>query len=464
MRVIQKSGGAVDRVESAALLLVALRAVQYSIEEEQLELGVITKALEPYQKTEMLPDEWAKRDELEKTRLEIGERLTATREIEQAVRDALAKHRDPDAVQLLVGEGLGDESFLVRAACAGVLGTIGREDAVPALLRAAVDPDPRVRTEALASLGTLRAPSALEVLIEALGDDSLPVRSSAVTSLGQIGGKEAVGALIARMPHEDGRLRMDIAKILQEMTKQRFRDPRAWADWWKENEATLEATPGIRIKKKPPRPPRRDGKDGPAITYHGITTTSNRVVFILDISDSMNDAAKSRYLDADGNTERSGEKRSKFHVAREELKRAIKGLDKTDYFNIIVYNELVQSWQPKLLPALPSNIALALQFLNKLEATGGTNTFDSLEAAFHLGGFGVQDRYYGSKVDTLFLLSDGAPSAGRITDTDKILAEVRQINRLRKIAIHTVGIGHLADNEFLRELARDNAGQHVERY
>lgn len=451
----------VDRLESAALLMLGLRAIQDSVEELTLELGAVTKELEPLQKSVLHDEEWKKKDRLAAERKAIGERMDRERELEDALRAALSKMRAPEAVEMIQSEGLEDASFLVRAACAQVLGEIGVASSLPALRRAAADEDPRVRSSAVDALGAFRDRESIPVLVDALNDELFPVRAAAVDALGLTGGKEAIEALITRMHLEDGRLSGDIAEVLRKLTEQRFRDARAWSDWWRKNKDEFEATEGIRLKPRP-KPPVRD-KDKPAITYHGITTTSSRVVFILDISGSMNEAASTRYVDSEGTVEQAGG-RSKFDVARKELIQTLKGLDKTDYFNIIVFNENVQKWQEKLLPALPSNIALAIAYLNKLEAVGGTNTFDSIEAAFHLGGFGVQDRYYESKVDTVFLLTDGAPSEGRIIEPDAILAELDRMNELRKIKIHTIAIGHLVDREFLRKLAVNSGGVSIDRF
>lgn len=453
--------GTVDRLESAALLLMGLRAIQDSVEELALELGAVTKALEPLQKSVLHEEQWAEKDRLATERKAIGERMDRERELEDALRAALAKMRSPDAVEMIQSEGLEDASFLVRAASAHVLGEIGVASSLPGLRRAVSDEDPRVRSSAVDALGAFRDRASIPMLVDALNDELFPVRAAAVDALAQTGGKESIEALIARGHLEDGRLLGDINEALEKLTEQRFRDPRAWSDWWRKNKDEFEATEGIRLKPRP-KPPVRD-KDKPAITYHGITTTSSRVVFVLDISGSMNEAASTRYVDSAGTVEKA-DGRSKFDVARKELIRTLKGLDKTDYFNIIVFNENVQKWQEKLLPALPSNISLAIAYLNKLEAIGGTNTFDSLEAAFHLGGFGVQDRYYESKVDTVFLLTDGAPSEGRIVEPDAILAELDRMNELRKIKIHTIAIGHLVDREFLRKLAVNSGGVTIDRF
>jgi HEAT repeat protein len=453
----------VDRLESAAMLLPALRAVQNTVEDLTLALGEKTHELEPYRKDALTRTQWAERDRLEAERLEIGRRLDAEKDVEDAIRIALARLRNPQAVEWVARTGLADESFLVRAACAEALGSIGLPATYPRLIAAASDPDPRVRTAAIEALGELRVTEAVEAMIGGLDDEQVPVRATAVRALGTLGGKEAIDALVRAMQRESGRLLLDIGRTLEKLTGQTFRDnPPAWRDWWEANSESFGAEPLIAVKKEPGRRSSSSDENAPTLTYHGITTTSSRIVFILDISDSMNDPARTQYLDSSGKTQRGTSERSKFEVAREELKRAIRALDGKDYFNIVVYNHEVRKWQDRMVAALPSNKALAIAFLDSLKAVGGTNIFDALETAFTLGGFGVQDRYYRSEVDTLFLLSDGAPSAGRITDTDEILEEVGRINRLRKLQIHAIAVGLLADKDFLRKLAHQNDGQFIE--
>ena len=50
---------------------------------------------------------------------------------------------------------------------------------------------------------------------------------------------------------------------------------------------------------------------------------------------------------------------------------------------------------------------------------------------------------------------------GRIVDLDEMRREVARLNRLRKVVIHTVALGHDADVPFMRGLAEDTGGQFV---
>ena len=65
----------------------------------------------------------------------------------------------------------------------------------------------------------------------------------------------------------------------------------------------------------------------------------------------------------------------------------------------------------KMMFADEPNKTAALDFIDKLQPTGGTNIFDALEAAISLGGFGASDRFDKSEVDAIILLSYGATSA-----------------------------------------------------
>ena len=75
---------------------------------------------------------------------------------------------------------------------------------------------------------------------------------------------------------------------------------------------------------------------------------------------------------------------------------------------------------------------------------------------------------YGSKpttnVDEVFVLSDGRPSGGVLTDPKEILRVIKAINKIRKIRIHCVfaGEGDDVGASFMRQLAEENGGVFVQ--
>ena len=100
-------------------------------------------------------------------------------------------------------------------------------------------------------------------------------------------------------------------------------------------------------------------------------------------------------------------------------------------------------------------------FLDSLHPQGSTNLFDALNLALDFGGRGLSDKYYPIGFDTLYVLSDGAPSSGEVTDKDEIRRLVRQANLLKRLTIHTITFGNENDTVFLRTLAEENGGRHI---
>jgi hypothetical protein len=107
---------------------------------------------------------------------------------------------------------------------------------------------------------------------------------------------------------------------------------------------------------------------------------------------------------------------------------------------------------------------------------GATNIYDALETAFKMMGVGTAaDRTKEPVYDTVFFMTDGRPTSGKVTDPKLILGEVRRWNESRKVRIHVVGMGGKkkddetadktqrddVDPEFLKALAAQNGGQCV---
>ena len=73
----------------------------------------------------------------------------------------------------------------------------------------------------------------------------------------------------------------------------------------------------------------------------------------------------------------------------------------------------------------------------------------------------MTDKHYALGFDTVYVLSDGAPSYGPVTDKDEIRRLVREANSLKRLTIHAVTFGDKNDTDFLRLLAEENGGRHM---
>ena len=75
----------------------------------------------------------------------------------------------------------------------------------------------------------------------------------------------------------------------------------------------------------------------------------------------------------------------------------------------------------------------------------------------------IRDAMQYPSLDTIYLLSDGAPTEG-VTDPVKLLAAVEKLNRRRRIKINTISFDPKPqERELLQALADRNFGVYVER-
>ena len=136
--------------------------------------------------------------------------------------------------------------------------------------------------------------------------------------------------------------------------------------------------------------------------------------------------------------------------AAKELEKALRGLSPGTLFNLVFFDSGVDPWRDELIEHEERSLAAAVEFANAQRAAGGTNIYDALILAFE-----------DERVDTLYLMSDGDPTSGQITDPERILERIRQLNRTRKLEINAISIGKAS--AFLRRLAEQNGGVYVER-
>jgi len=436
----------------ARALIDALERVLDIQMDIQKDLDKARSKLAPYLGRDLLEAEWVTRDKLEAEVGEVGRTLMEEAEVALALVERLVELESDEVVEFLADWGLRQRSWRIRAEVIRALGKMGGDAARDTVVIATEDKDPRVRQAAVEEAGKLGGEGVVEYVIRRLEDEEWPVRAAAVRALAELESREAVGPLILALGRERGRLRDDCVETLERLTGQTFGDSvRAWRDWWVENhmeELDISHFPTASRK---------------AVSFHDVQTSSKSILFVVDISDSMNEDASSAELTEGGIGQRDGVDRSKFDVMMKELIRTIGALPEEATFNIIVYNHEVRRWQDKMQQASKRNKNSALEFLFEIEPSGGTNIFDALELAFETAGLGAQDRYYRPLVETIYFLSDGAPSAGRITDTDEILKEIDRLNRFRRISILAIGVGKLHDQEFMKSLARQNGGRYVQR-
>jgi hypothetical protein len=245
--------------------------------------------------------------------------------------------------------------------------------------------------------------------------------------------------------------------------------------------------------------------------FYGLKTRSTRLVFLLDRTGSMAEPAsepeRSPYKlppeAAGGEKEPPQEKqcreectrimkkwvgitaKTRIEVAKKELISTVYVLRPVVHFNVVWYEATPSPWKQELVPATWVNKLDAIQTADKISASGGTNIWDAIELAFKMlevaqSKSGVSPITIDKKanyatstngVDTIFLMTDGKPNTGRIDKPEDIITELKKVNRLRKVTIHTICVGEVPagavatpdspDPVFLKKIADQNNGDFV---
>jgi HEAT repeat protein len=349
--------------------------------------------------------------------------------------------------------------------------------ATAALVAALQDKRPGLRVMAAKALGHLEAAPAVPALVAALAAADWPLRKAAAEALGRIRAKESIEPLLARLAQEEGLQKEVIQKALVAITGQDFRyRVDNWRRWWDQYGEAFEVPSALAIADAKRRAARAlEGYAKPdKRRYHKIETLSRRMVFVVDISASM----RNKIVLPPGlppEREKEFPSRVKIDIARKELIDVLAGLDRHVHFNIITFAGVAKPWQKRLVPGTRRNAAI--KFVSRLEPLKAgkqsgkrgkisgdeerqkTNTYAALMAAFGLSDEPVPNwTARGSRPDTIFLVTDGLPTTGKIVDVGKLVDTVTELNRTRNAVIHVIVFDKDAVRK-LRPLAERNGGQ-----
>ena len=182
---------------------------------------------------------------------------------------------------------------------------------------------------------------------------------------------------------------------------------------------------------------REPGKDGyfmllvsPKAELDKNQTAAKEVVFVLDTSGSMSDD-------------------NKIGKAKAALRFGVNTLNARDRFNIVSFAGEEHLLAESLIAADDKGKRSALEFIENLKATGGTNINDALLAA--LGQLRKSDN-----PQMIVLMTDGQPTVGT-TNADKIIGNAAAANKTNA-RLFTFGVGYDVNTVLLDALANEQRG------
>ncbi len=385
-----------------------------------------------------------------------------------------------------------------------LLWTLGARGEPRDFLEFADDPSPLLQIAALDALVERADPSLGDLFLRILGQADRPweAKLAALRGIEKLADEKHVEPLLdalGKCRPDEGRLKDLYLKILKERVGVDLAsdDPNAWRAAWTARKAGQDpAQPGSGTVAEPTE-------------FFGLKTRSTRIVFLLDRTGSMNGPGSESPRTvlklppeaAGGPQEHPSEARARDEAtrirkqwdgkmiatrmdsAKKELINTVYVLRPSVHFNVIWYEGHPDPWKPELVPATWAHKLDCIREAEKLAPSGMTNIWDALELALRMTevpqrpGAVVIDKKanYATALDgadTFFLMTDGRPSAGRLSNALDILAELRKVNRLRRIAIHTVCVGDEAggggipgsdspDPAFMKRVAEENGGEFV---
>ena len=362
-----------------------------------------------------------------------------------ATIDALVVRRDRESLEDL--EKLFEKTKLsgVRAAALkGLSALYDGENAWVERLKGMVGgEDVDQGNAALAELARLRRRFD-DLFLECLVAPNWSTRLIALHALESFRDPRFVGPIVRQMGEERGRMSIEFGEALFRLTGQPFgARAGAWKAWYgSQRPEDIEVVPEDELDELVAESAERELRQiSSAASFFGVSIQSQRVLFILDVSGSMNEPMRAKYVGELG--------RPRIDVAKEELLEAVRALEPGALFNVVAFNGSVSSWlEDGVVGTDDYSREDAQVYIERLGAAGGTNLYGSLEFAFD-----------DPDVDTIYLLSDGEPSVGDIIDPQLIREAIAERNENRGVVIHTVAIG--ADLEVLEWLADDSGGTHV---
>lgn len=153
--------------------------------------------------------------------------------------------------------------------------------------------------------------------------------------------------------------------------------------------------------------------------------TPKEIIFVVDCSGSM-----------------SGEPMAK---AKAAMRHAIKNLNKNDTFQIIKFSDAANGFANKPVPNTSKNIKKALQFINEMRGTGGTQMIEGIKAS-------LDYPKTKGKLRIVVFMTDGY-----IGNESEIISAIKK--KLNKARLFSFGVGSSVNRFLLEGMAEAGRGR-----
>jgi hypothetical protein len=254
-----------------------------------------------------------------------------------------------------------------------------------------------------------------------------------IEALGLWRGRENSGVPVLRTLHEISR------ELKRRSGRNIGTDPRSWQVWWRgvQNGSVTRQVTGIQAA------------EATVAGFFGIRPSSDRIVFIIDASGSMDGPFS-------GGRGTKTASHSRYMEAVEQLEGCLQLLGPKTRFDVVLFNSGSAAWKGKLVPATHSAIQGAKRWLRAHSPGGGTALRGGVQKALHMQRWGDLDLER-LEADTVVILCDGHTNSG----SEWVAPFLRDFNSKARLLFHTVRIGGSGDGT-LKALAEGTGGRCVD--
>ncbi len=411
--------------------------------------------------------------EQENQRLEVVEGCVA----------GMAQLRDPKAVAFVFkSAGRSSLQAALRAPFIAALGAMQTQEGADNLvaLRKKTRSAP-IRIHVALAMQTSQQTSLTKTLLEDLAKSRYwQVKATAIQALAQTPSKKAMPALIKIIGGKNPRLEYEAYQALVELTGQDFgANPKGWTTWWGKNKETWAPPKKDKDQKsgQNKQEPKRSKPSqlwGP--TCFGTRFYSQRIIFLVDHTSSMADfRMKNKPTPPDDADEDPKSPtgydwagiKTHHEFVKANMVYTIAELDPRTQFNLWFISNGIKMWQKAgLVRATKANKVAAIAAIKKLGAAKQHSDISTpLEQAFAYPGPRIESRLLAG-VDTLFVLLDSVPRKGKLNQRNqsdyhiRLTSAAQRWNGIRRVTVHTVGIGSKHPEDLFRLLAATSNGHY----
>ncbi|XP_077458153.1 inter-alpha-trypsin inhibitor heavy chain H3-like [Stigmatopora argus] len=148
---------------------------------------------------------------------------------------------------------------------------------------------------------------------------------------------------------------------------------------------------------------------------------------------------------------------TKMQQTREAMEAILGDLQEEDYFAIVEFDDMINSWKETLTKATKETLVKAVKYVQSLTSRGGTDINGGLlKGVQMLMKDKAEKRVPERSIDMIILLTDGMPNSGE-TDPRRINDNIHAING-GNMSLFSLGFGDGVEYNFLDILSQDNKG------